>query len=181
LADLLSGIPSAPLAVVCVGYPAAAIEKTCSLNGFGFLVPRREPFRILGAVWESSIYTNRAPLGKALLRVMIGGALDPGAVALNDDQLLKIVRRDLGAIMGVVGKPEFVRIIRHPRGIPQYVTGHHARLAEIDARLGLVPGLFLAGNSYRALSMNACIAEAPGIADAVLRHVTQPRRELTAI
>jgi oxygen-dependent protoporphyrinogen oxidase len=181
LANLLSGIPSAPLAVVCAGYPAAAIEKTCLLNGFGFLVPRREPFRILGAVWESSVYSNRAPAGKALLRVMVGGALDRGAVALTDHQLLEIVRRDLAGIMGVTERPEFVRIIRHTRGIPQYVTGHLTRLREIDERLRAFPGLFLAGNSYRALSMNACIAEADGIADAVLTHLHHSERELTSV
>jgi oxygen-dependent protoporphyrinogen oxidase len=179
LADLLDGIPSAPLAVVCLGFPAAAIQKTCSLNGYGFLVPRREPFRILGASWESSIYRNRAPDGKALLRVMVGGALDHGAVSLTDTELLQIVTRDLGGIMGIVDKPDFVRIIRHRRGIPQYVRGHLARMREIDARLRCRPGVFLAGNSYRALSMNGCIAEANGVVDGVLAHINRPQPALT--
>lgn len=178
LADLLVGIPTAPLAVVCVGYSAALIEKTCALNGFGFLVPRREPFRILGAVWESSVYRDRAPAGKALLRVMIGGAHDGGAVTLTDYQLLEAVRRDLSAIMGVTDRPEFAHIVRHARGIPQYVKGHLARLREIDGRLRSMPGLFLAGNSFRAMSMNACIAEAGGVADAVLAHVNREQPAL---
>ena len=181
LSDLLLGIPTAPLAVVCVGYPAALIEKTCALNGFGFLVPRREPFRILGAVWESSVFRNRAPVGKALLRVMIGGALDRGAVALTDGQLLEVVRRDLAGLMGVKDSPEFVHIVRHTRGIPQYVRGHLARLRDIEGRLRSVPGLFLAGNSYRALSMNACIAEASGVADAVLEHVNREQAVLALV
>ncbi|MGB2716564.1 MAG: protoporphyrinogen oxidase [Vicinamibacterales bacterium] len=181
LSDLLGGIPTAPLAVVCVGYPAALIEKTRALNGFGFLVPRGEPFRILGAVWESSIYRNRAPAGKALLRVMVGGALDRGAVALTDHQLLEVVQRDLAAVMGVKAAPEFVHIVRHTRGIPQYVRGHLARLRDIEERLRSVPGLFLAGNSYRALSMNACIAEASGVADAVLKHVNREQAALALV
>ena len=173
LADLLAGIPTAPLAVVCLGFPAAVFQGTRKLDGFGFLVPRSEPFRILGAVWESSVYRNRAPSGNVLLRVMIGGALDRAAVELTDDQLLAAVRGDLTRIMGVNQAPEFVHIFRHTRGIPQYVKGHVARLREIDARLRSAPGLFLAGNSYRALSMNACIAEAGGIADAVLSYVNR--------
>ena len=181
LSDLLGGIPTAPLAVVCVGYPTALIEKTRPLNGFGFLVPRGEPFRILGAVWESSIYRNRAPAGKALLRVMVGGALDRGAVALTDHQLLEVVRRDLAAVMGVKAAPEFVHIVRHTRGIPQYVRGHLARLRDMEERLRSVPGLFLAGNSYRALSMNACIAEARGVADAVLKHVHREQAALAHV
>lgn len=173
LADLLGGIPTAPLAVVCLGFPGEVFEGTPKLDGFGFLVPRSEPFRILGAVWESSVFRNRAPSGNALLRVMIGGALDRAAVELTDDQLLDAVLGDLTRIMGVNHAPGFVHIVRHTRGIPQYVTGHLARLREIDARLRSVPGLFLAGNSYRALSMNACIAQASRIADTVLDYVNR--------
>ena len=172
LADLLDGIRTAPLAVVCLGFPLDVIERTRRLDGFGFLVPRCEPFRILGAVWESSVYRNRAPSGKALLRVMIGGALDRTAVELTDDRLLESVLGDLGRIMGVRHAPEFAHIVRHTRGIPQYTKGHAARLREIDARVQSLPGLFLAGNSYRAPSMNACIAEAGGIADSVLDYVS---------
>ena len=176
LADLLGGIPSAPLAVVCLGFSAEVFDRTRGLNGFGFLVPRSEPFRILGAVWESSVYRNRAPSGHALLRVMIGGALDRTAVELDDDQLLGVVLGDLTRIMGVNQAPAFAHIVRHRRGIPQYVQGHLARLREIDARLRFAPGLFLAGNSYRALSMNACIAQASGIADTVLGYVNRLAR-----
>ena len=178
LADLLGGIPTAPLAVVCLGFPEEVFEATRKLDGFGFLVPRSEPFRILGAVWESSVYRNRAPSGHALLRVMIGGALDRTAVELTDDRLLEAALGDLTRIMGVNHAPGFVHIVRHRRGIPQYVKGHIARLREIDVRRRSAPGLFLAGNSYRALSMNACIAEASGIADTVLGYVNRPAREV---
>jgi oxygen-dependent protoporphyrinogen oxidase len=171
LADLVAGIPTAPLAVVCLGYRTADLPAACPLDGFGFLVPRSEPFRILGTLWESSIYPGRAPAGRALLRVMIGGACDPDAVTLGDDDLLRIVRRDLAAIMGIANRPEFVRIIRHRRGIPQYVKGHASRLRAVDARLQALPGLYLAGNSYRGVSLNSCIAEAHGIAKGVLEYL----------
>ena len=178
LAGLLDGIPTAPLAVVCLGYDAARLAEYCPLDGFGFLVPRHEPIRILGCLWETSIYPNRAPAGKALLRVMIGGALDPDAVTLDDDHLLAIVRRDLAATMSLPIAPEFVRIIRHTRGIPQYVQGHLARLQQIDARLQSHPGLYLAGNSYRGVSINACISDAARTADMVLKRAAIHAREL---
>ena len=169
LASLLQGIQTAPLAVVCLGYDTRAIAAQCPLDGFGFLAAPGEPVRILGALWETSIYPYRAPEHKTLLRVMIGGARDRQAVALDDGALLDAVRKDLAAAMGVRTDPEFVRIVRHPRGIPQYVTGHLARMRQVDVLLQAYPGLFLAGNSYRGVSINACIAEADRIADAVLR------------
>jgi oxygen-dependent protoporphyrinogen oxidase len=178
LAGLLDRIPTAPLAVVCVGYDAAAVAADCPLEGFGFLVPQPEPIRILGCLWETSIYPNRAPAGKVLMRLMIGGALDPAAVTLDDDQLLATVRRDLAATMSLSRAPEFVRIIRHRRGIPQYVRGHLARVQQIEARLQAHPGLYLAGNSYRGVSINACISDAGRIADMVLRQAVVEAREL---
>jgi oxygen-dependent protoporphyrinogen oxidase len=177
LAGLLADIPSAPLAVVCLGFDETAIRERGPLAGFGFLVPRNQDIRILGCLWETSIYAHRAPAGKVLLRVMIGGARDPHAVALEDDELLAVVRRELAATMGVTASPVFVHIVRHRRGIPQYVQGHLARLERIDARLASHPGLHLAGNSYRSPSINACIAEAGPIADAVIAQLAAAQHE----
>jgi oxygen-dependent protoporphyrinogen oxidase len=171
-ARLLNGIQTAPLAVVCLGYEAAALTADRGpLDGFGFLVPRGEGPRILGALWESSIYAGRAPAGKALLRVMIGGATDRDAVDLDDGELVGIVRNDLRRTMGIRVIPEFVHVFRHRRGIAQYTIGHAARLARIESRLRNHPGLFLAGNSYRGISINACIEDAPAVARRVASHV----------
>lgn len=173
LAGLLAGIPTAPLAVVSLGFDACALGKRSLLDGFGFLVPRRQGIRILGALCETTIYPNRAPSGKVLVRVMIGGACDPDAVVLDDVQLRRTVLRDLAAAIGIATEPEFIHIVRHTRGIPQFVTGHLARMQQIDARLEEHQGLHLAGNSYRSPSVNACIAEANGVATAVLRQLAE--------
>ena len=169
---LLAGIYSAPLAVVCVGYDQAALAADRGpLDGFGFLVPRGQGPRILGALWETSIYPNRAPEGKALLRVMIGGATDLGAVELTDGELLGIVQADLERTMNLRLAPEFVHIVRHRRGIPQYTIGHGARLERIEAALAPHRGLFLAGNSYRGVSINACVEDARRIAGGIADHL----------
>jgi oxygen-dependent protoporphyrinogen oxidase len=180
LAGELDEIPTAPLAVVALGYDKTEIGP---LDGFGFLVPRCEGIRTLGALWETSIYPHRAPAGKALLRVMVGGAVDRDAVTLSDEELLQTVRADLERTMNVRATPDLVRITRHRRGIPQYERGHLGRLARIDARVAAHPGLYLAGNSYRGVSMNACIADADRLADGVLAappqiSVSRPRARI---
>ena len=165
MADELDAIQTAPLAVVCLGFDAADAGP---LNGFGFLVPRSEGIRILGALWETSIYPNRAPAGKALLRIMIGGATDPGAVDLDDEALLAAVRESLKQTMGLEAVPEFVKIIRHRRGIPQYVLEHAERVQRLEGMAEQHGTLVLAGNSYRGVSINSCIAEADTLAERVL-------------
>jgi len=166
LAEELRGIASAPIAVVCLGWKRAVLGH--ELDGFGFLVPRGEGPRILGALWDSSIYPGRAPRDRALVRVMIGGACDPDAVGLEEGDLLEAVRRDLERTMGVTAAPDFVHVFRHRLGIPQYTVGHLERLARIDARLARDPGLYVAGNGYRGVAINACIAEADALADRIL-------------
>ncbi len=164
LAVAVRAIPSAALAVVALAYEAAAIGG--APNGFGFLVPRGEGPRLLGALWDSSVFPGeRAPAGKVLLRVMIGGALDPEAVALPEDELLAIARRGLAATMGLDAPPERHWLFRHQVGISQYTVGHAARLATIAARLDALPGLHVAGQSYFGVSMNGCCEQAARFAE----------------
>jgi oxygen-dependent protoporphyrinogen oxidase len=170
----LADIETAPIVVVCLGYDAAAVERERgALDGFGFLVPRGQGPRVLGVLWDSSIYPNRAPGGAALLRAMLGGSRDRAAVNLSDTEVLNVVRGDLARTMGLVRQPEFVKIIRHRVGIPQYTVGHLDRLARIEERLARIPGLYVAGNSYRGAAINACIAEAGPLADRVLTRLRE--------
>jgi oxygen-dependent protoporphyrinogen oxidase len=166
LSAAMEEIPSASLAVVHFGYDESDFAR--APHGFGFLVPRGEGPRILGTLWSSSIFPGRAPAGKVLLTSMVGGAHDPEAAGLDDETLVAIVRRDLRDAMGIVADPRFVRIYRQPRGIPQYTLGHAGRLETIARRLAEHPGLLACGNSYRGISVNACVDEAPRIAEEVV-------------
>jgi oxygen-dependent protoporphyrinogen oxidase len=169
LSRTLAAIPSASLAVLHFGYDTSDLAERP--HGFGYLVPRDEGPRVLGTLWASSIFPGRAPEGKVLLTSMIGGAHDPEAVDLDDARLIEITRRDLARTMGISAAPRFVRVFRHPRGIPQYTMGHVGRLATIAKRLESHPGLFVCGNSYRGISVNVCVDEAPGVAETVIAHL----------
>lgn len=162
LAAELAGIEYAPLAVLALAYRDE--DLPAPLAGFGFLAPPEQGLRILGCLWDSSIFSNRAPLGWALVRAMIGGARDPGAADLPEEELLQAVRRDLAVSMGIAAAPRWHRVFRHPLGIPQYVVGHAARLSRIEERRSRWPGLMLSGNSYRGVSVNHCVAEAARLA-----------------
>jgi oxygen-dependent protoporphyrinogen oxidase len=166
LADVLAEIPTAPMVVVALGYEASRLPRP--LDGFGFLVPRGEGLRTLGVLWDSSVYPGRAPHGQVLLRAMVGGATDPRILDLDDETLVAGVRADLQTTMGIDVPPHLVHVFRHPLGIPQYTVGHLERLARAERCLQSWPGLVLAGNAYRGVSINSCIAEASTIAERVL-------------
>jgi len=170
LAAHLAAIPSAPIAMIALGYRLADVRA--SLDGFGFLVPRSEGVRPLGAVFDSNLFPGRAPSERALVRVLAGGACDPSAVDLSDDALVALARSLLRAAVGIDADPVLTRVVRHRLGIPQYVVGHGARLEAIAQRLAAHPGLFVSGSGYRGVSVNACVAEAPVVAAALLRRST---------
>ncbi len=158
LADAVEEIRTAPLAVVAMAYEADAVGG--APHGFGFLVPRGTGPRILGCLWDSSIFPGRAPAGKVLLRAMIGGAHDPEAMLLSDDELRDQVRRDLRTTMGLDAEPLFSPVYRWRLGIGQYTVGHLDRMDRIHKALEDLPGLRVAGSSYYGISMNACIEKA---------------------
>ena len=158
LGDITRQMPVAGLATIALGYEANAIGG--APDGFGFLVPRSEGLRILGCLYDSSIFPGRAPADQVLLRVMLGGAHDPLAVELDDESMLSLVCTDLNKTMGIAAAPILKRIYRHPGGIAQYATGHQQRLDSIQARLHELPGLWVAGSAYYGVSMNACVEKA---------------------
>jgi oxygen-dependent protoporphyrinogen oxidase len=163
---VLRQIPYASMTVVCFGYERERIAHP--LDGFGYLIPKKEGCSTLGTLWDSSMFENRAPQGKVLLRSMMGGACFPEYVRLSDEEVVARVRRDLQATMGITAEPSFVRVFRHEQAIPQYTVGHGKRLDALDGLLGRHPGLILTGNSYRGIGLNDCVAAAQRASDEAL-------------
>ncbi|MEK7775258.1 MAG: protoporphyrinogen oxidase [Candidatus Zixiibacteriota bacterium] len=162
LANGLEGIPYAPISVVCLGYDAGAVRR--NLDGFGFLVPQKEKRRIMGSIWTSSIFRDRAPEHKVQFRTMIGGDGDRDSVNLSNDALQQIVCKELGDIIGLSKDPDMVRIYRLERGIPQYVIGHADRIERIENELQKLGKLYLTGNAYYGVGLNDCIKQSHRVA-----------------
>jgi oxygen-dependent protoporphyrinogen oxidase len=162
LSSLLKEIDYPPLAIVSLAYDESAIATR--LDGFGFLVPPSERMNILGCVWNSSLFENRAPQGKALVTVFIGGARNPAAAQLADDDLVATAHRELQRVLGISSDPQVVAITRYERSIPQYNLGHFARVQRIESHLRELPGLRLIGNYLHGVSTGDCIREADRVA-----------------
>lgn len=166
VSGVLRQIPYASMTVICFGYERDRIAHP--LDGFGYLIPKKEGRSTLGTLWDSSMFENRAPDGKVLLRSMMGGACFPEYVKLSDDEVTARVKKDLKATMNIDAEPSFIRIFRHPQAIPQYTVGHGQRLEALEERLKSHPGLILTGNSYRGIGLNDCVAAAQRAADEAL-------------
>ncbi len=166
LAELAQGIPYVPMAVVHLAWPKERIRHP--LDGFGFLIPPGEGKRILGAIFISTLFPWRAPPGQALFTVMVGGAVRPELALGSEASIGQLAREELAAIVGAAGDPSLLEVVRWERAIPQYHVGHEAKRQAAEGRVAQHPGLFLAGNAWKGIGFNDCIAAAPEIAGRIL-------------
>ncbi len=162
LSSMLTEIPYPALSICCFGYRQQDVGQV--LDGFGFLVPSKEQRNVLGTLVDSNVFPGRAPEGSILLRSMVGGARNPQLARLPEEQLIGLVKDDLKDIMGLSAEPEFIRVFRHEKAIPQYQVGHADRLEKIEARLQRHPGLILTGNAFKGVSLNDCVVNALKVA-----------------
>lgn len=160
----LSGISYAGVAVVSLGYRHEDVRH--SLEGFGFLVPRLAGVRILGTVWNSSLFPGRAPKGYVLLTSFVGGTTDPDAANLSPENLVALVHRETAPLLQIAKPPMCSRVESYRRALPQYELGHGDRLAAMERMRSDFPNLWLVGNYLRGPSIGACLEQAFAVARA---------------
>jgi oxygen-dependent protoporphyrinogen oxidase len=138
------------------------------LDGYGYVIPRREGRKALACTWTSTKFPHRAPEGYALLRVFIGRAGQEDEIRWDDAGLLSIAREELRLTLGITADPLLERIYRWEKAMPQYHLGHLERLVRIENGLAAFPGLALAGNAYQGIGIPDCIHSGEEAAERVL-------------
>ena len=173
LRDNLAQIPSAPVAVVNLGFAPNAVPH--SLDGFGYLIPSSEGGSVLGVKWTTSIFPKgRAPDGHTLMQVFIGGTRDPELV--NDKEgALDAALAEVRQTLGISESPVHVRVFQHSAGISQYTRGHSVRASAIEEAVKRHAGLYLAGTSLHGVGINACTTQSTAVAEEVVENLRKVR------
>ncbi|HYH13504.1 MAG TPA: protoporphyrinogen oxidase, partial [Thermomicrobiales bacterium] len=161
----LETIPHVSTAIVALGFDDPTVAGR--LNGFGYVVPRNENRPVMAMTWMSSKWPGRAPEGKALVRGFVGRAGQQEILNCPDDNLVEIVRKELGGVLGITAEPELVKVIRWDGGMPQYTMGHLDRVATLERAVANLPGFAIAGNMFRGVGLPDCIASGERAADKV--------------
>ncbi|MEO0480535.1 MAG: protoporphyrinogen oxidase [Planctomycetota bacterium] len=152
LGHALDEIPFVDVVSAYVSVPAEKLDSRA--EGFGCLFEKGEPGPVLGILYASSVFPDHAPRGRALYRVMIGGARDPEILRWDEDRVEQAAVDALRGYLKLEGPFEVLHIERCARAIPQYERGHAARLSRIKQRLReRHPGLELCGNSYEHIAL----------------------------
>ena len=171
-ARLLRTIPYAAIFSVALGYRREDVKH--ALDGFGFLIPRVEGVRTLGALFSSTLFADRAPDGHVLLTAFLGGRQDPQALEMADKDVLTEIEVDLATSLGIRGKAVMRHVTRWPQAIPQYPLGHLDRIATVDEFLAPFPDLYLRGNWRGGISVTDCVRNGEALAERIAGPGTAP-------
>ncbi len=160
-----SEIRHPPVASVVLGFRREDVAHPC--QGFGALIPRVEGFKILGTIFSSALFPNRAPAGHVTLTSYIGGERQPELASLPPDELFDLTCEDLRLLLGVRGRPVFRHSAYYPKAIPQYNLGYgrfRQLMSDIEQS---APGLFFAGHYRDGVSLGDSIVSGCNMAERV--------------
>ena len=163
-----SEIRHPPVASVVLGFRREDVTHPC--EGFGALIPKVEGFKILGTIFSSSLFPDRAPAGHLTLTSYVGGERYPELASLPPEELVDLAHQDLQVLLGVKGSPTFRHCAFYPKAIPQYNLGYgryRALMTEIEAK---APGLFFAGHYRDGISLGDSIVSGCNIAERVEKY-----------
>jgi len=170
--EQLKEIVHAPIAVCALGFRDVTSRPIgMKTAGYGFLVARGEQARLLGCQFESSTFADRAPAGAFLARALLGGigpGFDPAIVDQPEDAIASRAVEDLRRVAGLGREPDFVKVWRYARGIPQYRPGHMKLVKTVNEGLRKRRGLYVMGHALRGVGLNECIRAAQEVVNAAI-------------
>ncbi len=162
LAQIFSRVEYPPVAVAYLGYRRD--QFPVPPEGFGGLIPSSEKRNILGIIFSSSNFQDRAPDGNVLLTVLMGGARQSEVAKRSQKEILKIASEEVAVLLQPHGEPTFQQTRVWDRAIPQYNVGYGDVLEALDRAETANPGLYFIGNYRNGISMGACIRNATELA-----------------
>jgi oxygen-dependent protoporphyrinogen oxidase len=117
-------------------------------------------------------YTSRKWGGeRTRLRASVGRVGEEHTLQRDEDALLTDVLADLAELSGVEARPVAWTVTKWGGGLPQYGVGHAAVVAEIERAVAEVPGLAVAGATFRGVGIPACVRTATAAAEGLAAHL----------
>ena len=162
---VLGEIPYPPVAEVITAF--RPVPTMHALDGFGFLIPSMEKRRILGTIFSSTLFRERAPDGMCLLTTFLGGMRQPEEAMHDEENIVRNTLRELHDLLGTPVTPEFSHVTTWPNAIPQYVRGHLDRMFRVESLENQLRGLFYCANYRDGISVGDCVKSANAVASRI--------------
>lgn len=149
--------------IVALGHSAGANPTPTVPPGFGLLVASSiaDPSSLLACTFLHRKFQHRAPQGATLLRAFFGNTTADRLMQQSDETIASAAREQLIPLLGPLPEQADVTLVRRwPRSLPQYEVGHLARMTQFATCLSAIPGLAVAGNSFRGVGLPDLIRDA---------------------
>lgn len=157
----LAQLPYAPIIQVAVG---VSHEYGRVPQAFGGLIPSCEQKAVLGILFPSQCFPNRAPQDYELLSIFMGGSRNTDCLSWTDEEIEARTRSTLTELLGYDAHTQwdYFRIFRHARAIPQH-TAESAERSQVLQRLA---------QTYPTLHITGGLTGGIGLADRIKQGVT---------
>jgi protoporphyrinogen/coproporphyrinogen III oxidase len=152
----LASIGHPPVAVLVLGFRREDVAHP--LDGFGFLVPEVERRHVLGVLFSSTLFPDRAPDDHVTLTAFVGGVRNPDLAHADQPTITARVMDDLRALLGAKGEPTFRAFHLWPKAIPQYDLTYGRFKDIMDEAERRNPGFALAGSYREGVALGDAIA-----------------------
>lgn len=154
-----------PVTILAMGFEREQIAH--HLDGFGLLIPSKEPFEHLGAVFASTVFTDRTPRGHVQIVAFFGGARNPAAGLWDEATQVEVATRELGTLLGLKGQPVTTERRTWKHAIPQYEVGYGRIIHAIEELESSLPGLTFTGNWRDGIAVPDVVAHATHCAHSI--------------
>jgi oxygen-dependent protoporphyrinogen oxidase len=161
----LGQVEHPPVTSVVLGFRREDVSHP--LDGFGMLVPEVERFNILGTLFSSTLFPNRAPEGHVTLTTYVGGTRAPATARQPEAALIDTVLRDLHELLGVQSGPVFKHHAVFTHAIPQYNVGYGLFKQVMNETELRAPGIYLGGHFRDGISLADSIVSGHRLAERV--------------
>ena len=159
----ITSLPYAKVVEIALGFDK---WKGMELDAFGGLIPHKENRDILGVMFMSASFENRAPQEGALFSVFCGGIRRPEIFKLSDEQIMKMLEKEFISLMKISEfKPDLINIIRYETAIPQYGIESKDRFETVEKLQNTYKGLIIGGNLIDGIGMADRIAQATKLSE----------------
>lgn len=174
VSERLNQIHHASVANVVFGYYR---KPEADYRGTGFLIPRNEGKLMTACTFTSDKWSHTAPESSALIRCYVGRAGQEDWMKQSDEEISEAVFAELNELIGLSKKPDFYKVTRWNRAMPQYTPGHDDRLEAIRTDLHReCQGIYLAGAGYGGVGLPDCVRQGKEAADQAAEYLKKAKK-----
>ena len=161
LSQSLSKLNYTALAVVHCGVSS---DITLKKNAFGVLFPKGIPDSLLGVMYNSELFPQKAPQGQHLLTLCFGGASKQEVVSADVEYWEKAALTALSDKLAI-DTARVLCVTKHLYAIPQFEVGHFKLVSEMRKCEDTFKGLHFIGADCGGIAVPDRITEALNTVD----------------